>query len=121
MMRAPHFDERGLLHTYRSIDFEPGLQAELDWRECVKHATRWLSRGLPFVLSVHSINFHSTLAGFRQKTLPMLTDLLKAFVSEFPDLLFVNDEQLLEIIENGFCEGEAGKIKVAVSRVGGRE
>ena len=119
--RAPHFDDRGLLHTYRSIDFEPALQPQLDWQDCVKQAREWLSHGLPFVLSMHSINFHSTLAGFRQKTLPMLNKLLKALVREFPNLLFVSDEQLLKIIESGFYEGQTGKINVAVSRAGGQE
>jgi hypothetical protein len=116
--RAPHFDEVGLLHTYRSLDFEPALNPELRWEDCVKNAGTWLSRGLPFIVSVHSINFHSTLAPFRQKTLPMLRELLSALQKQFLDLLYINDRQLLEIVETGGYESGRGRVAVTVSRVG---
>jgi len=115
--RAPHFDGVGLLHTYRSLDFEPALNPELRWEDCVKNAGTWLSRGLPFIVSVHSINFHSTLAPFRQKTLPMLREFLSALHKWFPDLLYINDRQLLEIVETGGYESRRGRVAVTVSRV----
>jgi hypothetical protein len=113
-LRAPCFDEHGLLHTYRSLDFEPALEPELRWEDCFQRAESWLVQGLPLIVSVHSINFHSTLAPFRQKTLPLLEALLGALKKRFPDLLYVNDGQLLEIVETGGYRGASGTIPVAV-------
>lgn len=120
--RAPHFDEHGLLHTYRSLDFEPALNPELSWEDCAKNASIWLERSLPLIISTHSINFHSTLAPFRQKTLPILREFLSALQKRFPDLLYVNDRQLLEIVETGSYESRQGRVAVTASRVreGGR-
>jgi hypothetical protein len=114
-VRAPHWDEHGLLHTYRSLDFEPALNSELRVEDCVKSAEDWLTRGLPLTLSMHSINFHSTLAPFRRKTLSMLQDLLAALKKRRPDLLYVNTRQLLEIVETGRYENASGRVSVTVT------
>jgi hypothetical protein len=113
--RAPHWDEHGLLHTYRSLDFEPALNPELRWEDCVKNAATWLTRGLPLIVSVHSINFHSTLVSNRQKTLPMLRELLGALKRSYPDLLYVNSRQLLEIVESGSYESAGGRVPVTMA------
>jgi hypothetical protein len=113
-MRAPCFDEHGLLHTYRSLDFEPALDPGLRWEDCFQRAESWLIRGLPLIISAHSINFHATMAPFRQKTLPLLEALLTALKKRFPDLLYVNDGQLLAIVETGAYQGASGTIPVAV-------
>jgi hypothetical protein len=114
-IRAPHFDEYGLLHTYRSLDFEPCLNAEFNAAALVKNAARWLRRGLPLILSVHSINLHSSLAPFRQRTLPLLKEFLGAMKKRYPDLLFINSRQLLEIIETGSYASGQGRISVTVT------
>ena len=121
--RAPHWDEHGLLHTYRSLDFEPALNPELRWEDCVTNAATWLTRRLPLIVSVHSINFHSTLVSNRQKTLPMLRELLGALKRSYPDLLYVNSRQLLEIVENGSYESGSGRVPVTMTgaRKGGKE
>ncbi len=113
--RAPHFDEHGLLHTYRSVDFEPALHPELRWEECVSNAAAWLDRGMPLIASIHSINFHSTLAPFRQRTLPMLRDFLGALAKRYPDLLFVSTRQLLELVETGSYRSATGRVVVTVT------
>lgn len=117
--RAPHFDELGLLHTYRSLDFEPALHSKLSWEDCIENAAMWLGRGLPLLISMHSINFHSTLAPFRERSLPMLREFLGALQTRYPDLLYVNDRQLLEIIESGSFESKQGRVAITVSRVAG--
>ncbi len=114
-MNSPRWDEHGLLHTYRSLDFEPALNPELRWEDCVKNAATWLTRGLPFIISMHSINFHSTLASNRQKTLPKLRELLGALKKSYPDLLYVNSRQLLEIVERGRYEGGSGMVPVRMT------
>lgn len=113
-MCAPWFDEHGLLHTCRSLDFEPALDPGLRWEDRFKRAESWLVRGLPLVISVHSLNFHSTLTPFRQRTLPLLEALLSALKKRFPDLLYINDRQLLEIVETGGYQGASETITVTV-------
>lgn len=113
-MRPPHFDRFGVLHTYRVLDFEPSLNPELRLEDCLAAATNWFAAGVPFIISVHSINFHSTLAPFRQRTLPLLRDLLCALGKSHPDVLFVNSRQLLEIIETGGYETCGRRIQVSV-------
>jgi hypothetical protein len=115
--RAPHFDPNGLLHTFRSLDFEPALSPGLRWEDCAKAAGGWLGRGLPLILSTHSINFHSSLAPFRQKTLPMLRSLMGALKKAYPNLIYVNTRQLLEIVETGGYESGSGRVSVTVSGV----
>src|SRR5262249_31107681 len=116
LQRAPHFDQRGLLHTYRSIDFEPVIDGDLSVESCMAKAEKSFLLGLPLIVSVHSINFHSSLAPFRQKTLPMLRELLGTLVKKFPGLLFVNDRQLLEIVETGGFQNQNERIQLEVKR-----
>ena len=115
-VRAPHRDANELLHTYRSIDFEPALQPDRQWEDAAREAGKWLERGLPFIISTHSINFQSTLAPNRQRTLPMLRNLLLALVKRYPDVLFVNSRQLHEIVNAGSYEAPGGRISVTVTR-----
>ena len=115
---GPYFDEQEILHSYRSLDFEPALNPGIGWEECCVQAEQWLARGLPFVISTHSINIHSTLARFRERTLPLLGNLLRGLQHRFSNLLFVNDAQLLQIVETGSYEGAGGRVEVAVKREG---
>jgi hypothetical protein len=113
-IRAPRFDKFGVLHTYRSTDFEPALNPELRVDDCLAAAKNWFAAGVPFIISMHSINFHSTLAPFRQRTVPLLRHLLCGLAKSHPDLLFVNSRQLLEIMETGGYETTGGRIQVYV-------
>ena len=113
--RAPHFDQHGLLHTYRSVDFEPALNPALRWENCVREAAAWLEHGMPLIVSIHSINFHSTLAPFRERTLPMLRELMGGLKKRYPDFLYVNTRQLLEIVETGSYRSLNGRVEVMVT------
>ena len=112
--RAPHLDKVGVLHTYRSVDFEPALNPQLRFEDGLAAANNSFAAGVPFIVSVHSINFHSTLAPFRQRTLPLLRGLLCALAQCHPDVLLVNSRQLLEIVETGGYETSCGRIQVSV-------
>jgi hypothetical protein len=59
---------------------------------------------IPAVVSVHSINFHSTVRDFRSRTLMLLDSFLKTLESRHPDLLYVHDDDLFHIIESGSYE-----------------
>ena len=81
----------------------------------MNNAERWLGRGLPLIISTHSINFHSTISPFRQKTLPMFRELLAGLQKRYPTLVYVNTRQMLEMIETGTYETGAGKVAVTVT------
>ncbi len=114
-LRRPHFDEFGLLHLYRSIDFEPSHR-ELDIEKYLEIAAACLSHGLPIIVSVHSINFHSTLKDFRSGSLAALDKLLSALEGKYPELLYVNDEDLYRIVTEGAFQSNAAKIKITINQ-----
>lgn len=114
-LRAPHVDELGVLHLYRNIDFEPALR-HLATEKYLEIAATCFARRLPLIISVHSINFHSTLKDFRSTTIAALDQLLSALESKYPELLYVNDADMYEIVTRGSFESDAAKIKVTVSR-----
>jgi hypothetical protein len=111
-LRTPHLDEFGLLHIHRSLDFEPS-ERELETKKYLEVAEACFSRGLPLVISVHSINFHSTLRDFRSATITALDQLLSALEAKYPELLYINDAELYAIVTEGAFQGEASQIKVS--------
>jgi len=95
----PHIDESGLLNTYRTVEFEPALYPDrYTAGSCMERAARCFARGIPAIVSVHSINFHSTLKDFRQPTLQLLDGFLTALEREYPDLLYFHDVDLYRSI-----------------------
>jgi hypothetical protein len=110
-LRAPHVDDFGVLHVYRTIDFEPSQQ-ELDIEKYLQIAGICFARGLPVIISVHSINFHSTLKDFRTPSLAALDSLLSGLESRYPELLYVHDEDLYRIVTQGAFQ--RGKVRMDV-------
>ena len=111
-LRAPHVDEFGVLHLYRTIDFEPSHH-ELDIEKYLQIAGSCFARGLPVIISVHSINFHSSLKDFRTHSLEALDSLLSGLEARNPELLYVNDEDLYGIVTQGAFQ--RGKVRLDVS------
>jgi hypothetical protein len=74
------------------------------------------SRGLPVIISVHSINFHSSLKDFRTPSLAALDSLLSALESKYPELLYVHDEDMYGIVTQGaFLRGRL-RVNVSANR-----
>ncbi|MEY2413868.1 MAG: hypothetical protein QOD84_2474 [Acidobacteriaceae bacterium] len=109
----PHFDEWEMLNVYKTIDFEP-CQRDLPLEKYMQLAEGCFARGLPAVVSVHSINFHSSLRDFRGPTLGALDQLLTALEKKYPQLLYVHDGDLHRIVTQGKFEGKQGKVAVTV-------
>ena len=109
-LRPPHIDEFGILHIFRTLDFEPSQQ-ELEIGKYLEVAAACFDRGLPLTISVHSINFHSTLKDFRSPTLAALDRLLSALEFKYPELVYVNDDDLYRLVTAGRFDG-AAKIRV---------
>jgi hypothetical protein len=107
----PHMDEFGLLHVSRTVDFEPALGLR-PIEEYLRAATACFARGEPFIISVHSVNFHSTLRDFRGPTLRALDELLTALERREPGLLYVHDGDLFNLVVTGKSENSGGRIPV---------
>ncbi len=111
-LKAPHMDELGVLHLYRTIDFEPS-QNELDPEKYLQIAGNCFAKGLPVIISTHAVNFHSTVKDFRTPTLAAFDKLLTALEARYPELLYVNDEDLYQLVMRGAFE--RGKVEVTVT------
>jgi hypothetical protein len=114
-LHPPHFDEFGLLHIYRIIDFEPS-QRELEIEKYLEIVDACFSHGVPAILSVHAINFHSTLKDFRTGTITAMDEFLTALEKRYPELLYVSDEDIYTIVTEGIVRNRDAKVTVKVSQ-----
>jgi hypothetical protein len=112
----PHFDKQGILHLYRSMDFEPAADQKLSVDACLRTAENCFARGLPAIVSAHSINFHSTLKDFRSRTLSLLDEFLTALESKYLDLLYVRDEDLYDLVDKGSFQSMQSTVRVPVTK-----
>jgi len=103
----PHLDRFGVLHLYRTLDFEPAVDEKLSVGRCLEAISQNFSDGLPAIVSIHSINFHSTVKDFRTKTLTLLDEFLSAVEAKFPSLLYLHDGDLYDLTQTGtYAPGE---------------
>ena len=112
----PHFDGNGTLHLYRSMDFEPAVMPEFSLDACVRAAEDCFARGLPAIVSIHSINFHSALRDFRSRTLGLLDEFLAALEAKHPDLLYLRDEDLYDLVDKGTMRSTQSAVRVPVTK-----
>jgi hypothetical protein len=112
----PHFDGNGILHLYRSMDFEPATGQEFSVDACLRLAADCVARGLPVIVSVHSINFHSTIKDFRSRTLEVLDEFLTALEAKYPDLLYVRDEDVYDLVDKGMVPLTQPAVRVSVTK-----
>jgi len=101
LQMPPHLDGHELLHLSRTVEFEPGVDPEFSLDVCLRKVATCFERRVPIVLSVHSINFHSTVSDFRSGTLKVLDQFLTAIEKLYPDLLYVHDEDIYSLVHNG--------------------
>jgi hypothetical protein len=113
----PFIDQFEILNLSRTLDFEPS-QKDLPVEKYMQLVADCFSRGVPVILSVHSINFHSSLRNFRDPTLLALDQLLSAIEAKYPDLLYVHDEDLYHIVTRGKFVSKAGQTSITVKRQG---
>jgi hypothetical protein len=111
---APYLDDRGMLHTFRTIEMEPAT-SNCDLQDLVRDVEECFGSGLPAIVSIHSINFHSSLRDFRTPTLVLLDEFLKATEKKWPNLLYLNDADLFRIATEGSYFAHGKKIDVGVT------
>ncbi|MFZ3263880.1 MAG: hypothetical protein WA172_07760 [Terriglobales bacterium] len=111
--KAPYLDEDGMLHTFRTIEMEPATGGR-DLANVLSDVEECFINGLPAVVSIHSLNFHSTIRDFRTPTLVLLDEFLRAIEKKWPDLLYLNDADLFRLATEGFYLAHDKKIDVGV-------
>jgi len=112
----PYMDDWEILNLHRMIDFEP-TQRDLPTEKYVEVAADCFARGIPAVISVHSINFHSSVRNFRGPTLRALDQLLSALEAKYPNLLYVHDGDLYEIVNQGKYKAMHRAVSVGVKQM----
>ena len=112
--KAPRFDPQGMLHTFRTIEMEPAI-THVDLKRLLAEVGECFIRGLPAIVSIHSINFHSTIRDFRAPTLALLGEFLAALKKKWPALLYVNDADLFQIASEGFYFARGARVDVGVT------
>ena len=115
----PHMDEWGMLNLHRTIDIEP-FERGLPLEKYMQLADRCFERGIPAVVSVHSINFHSSLKDFRGPALRVLDEFLSALEAKHPNLLYAHDMDLYQLVTRGKFKGPRGAVSVEVTHAAGR-
>lgn len=114
--RAPHLDSFGVLHLYRTLDFEPALQDDLSIEEKVQAVSACFAKRIPAIVSIHSINFHSAIRDFRSRTLELLDQFLSTVEARHPDLLYVHDRDVWDLVQSGCYKHEAVTVNVEVAK-----
>jgi hypothetical protein len=111
---GPYLDENGMLSTFRTVEMEPATE-RCDLERLVAQVEQCFVAGLPAVISIHSINFHSTIQDFRTPTLKLMDEFLSAIEKKWPDLLYVHDAELFAIAAEGAYAGENGRVRVSAT------
>jgi len=112
----PYVDRHGLVNVFRTIDFEPATDPSFSVENCLRMADECLLWGIPAIISMHSINLHSSIKDFRSTTLCHLEHFLSALGKKHPRLLYINDADLCDIINTGKYECEQGSTSVVVTK-----
>jgi hypothetical protein len=112
----PQTDEFGILNVCRAVDFEPAVHPHFSLQKSIGLAEECFARGLPAIVSVHAINFHSTLKDFRGPTLHALDQFLSALEAKHPNLLYLHDADLLQLVEQGRYQSVDGAVSVCVAQ-----
>jgi hypothetical protein len=113
----PYVDEQGMLLTFRNVEIEPAT-AGCELGDLMVQVENCFANRVPAVISIHSINFHSTLKDFRTPTLALLDGFLTAVKRKWPDVLYVNDADLFDIARKGAYFAENANVSVTVTTSG---
>jgi len=110
----PHFGQYELLNLTRTVEFEPATDPKFSLEKCIQEAEFCFGLGIPAIVSVHSINFHSTVRDFRSRTLDLMDQFFNALESRHPSLLYLRDEDVLDAIRKGSFQGMSGSVELNI-------
>lgn len=112
----PYIDRHGILQLTRTVEFEPAANEASSVDRSLCQAEACFQQGLPAIVSIHSINFHSTLRDFRSRSLNALDEFLTALESKHNDLLYLQDEDIYQLINRGAYGTSVGTTRVNVMK-----
>jgi hypothetical protein len=112
----PHYDRHAILQLYRSLDFEPAVDPQFSVQASIRRVEECFAAGIPAIVSMHSINLHSTVRDFRSHSLEALDEFLTTLEARHPEMLYVHDEDLLRLVETGTYEGLTPRTPVHVRK-----
>jgi len=98
------------------VELEPAVEESFSLDAAVEAATKCIQRKLPVIVSIHSINFHSTLQDFRTATLQVLDKFLTVLERQYPNLLYVHDEDLWQLVQTGSYDTDSRVVSVGVTK-----
>jgi len=110
----PYIDGDDLLHLSRNVEFEPAVHENFSLQACLRTAESCFSQGVPAIVSIHSINFHSTVRDFRSHTIQLLDDFLGILEDRYRDLMYLHSTDLYELAQTGTCKTSTGNVQVRV-------
>lgn len=111
----PSMDDNGMLSLSRTLDFEPS-QSAFQFEDALRLVGENFTRGMPSIISVHSINFHSSLRDFRSATLIQLDQFLSALEAKYPELLYVHDGDIYDLVNLGKFTSSQGTVCIEVKQ-----
>ena len=112
----PHFAGDEVLQLYRNVEFEPAVHGQFSIDDCMRRTEECFDRGLPAIVSLHSINFHSSVRDFRSRTLVLLDQFFSALEAKYSALLYVHDRELFQLVQHGQFETAQGRVQVRVTK-----
>jgi hypothetical protein len=115
-LTPPHFDRYGVLNLWRNIEFEPATDPAFSWESCIRGAEVCFDHGIPAIVSIHAINFHSSVGGFLDRTIQFLDQFLSTLQKRHSDLLYLHDDDLQQLVEKGFYQTAQGIMRTNVTR-----
>ena len=99
--RLPYQEPSGLWMLYRTVELEPANHPDWSDARIERQAERAVAYGAPIIVSMHSVNFHSTLQNYRDEALLRLDRFLGFLERRFPNLRYAHDEDLVARFEAG--------------------
>jgi hypothetical protein len=92
----------GLIYLNRNSFFEPSSNENIDWvKSCLKDIEQAFFWNTPAIISSHRVNFIGSIQHYNsEKNLEMLSKLIKMILEKWPDVIFMNTEELGVLIEN---------------------
>ncbi len=111
----PYLGRYEMLHLARTVEFEPATDPAFSVEDCIRQAEDCFALGIPAIVSIHSINFHSTVKDFRTRTLAALDEFFAALELKHSDVLYLHDEDMHALVNSGSYETPSGRVEVTVT------
>jgi hypothetical protein len=115
-LTPPYLDRHHILHLYRTVEFEPSVDPTFSVSACLRDAEACVARGIPVVVSLHSINFHSSVGDFCNRSLALLDEFLRSLEMQHPNLLYLHDADVSDLVNKGSYESPQGMTRVNVTK-----